>query len=69
MEARDRVYPISIENVLLRGSSLKNTEHIYGVIVYVGHSTKIMKNSANSRVKVSCNEKMLNRQIMYIFCL
>jgi magnesium-transporting ATPase (P-type) len=28
-----------------------------------------MKNSASSRVKVSCNEKMLNRQIMYIFCL
>jgi phospholipid-transporting ATPase len=28
-----------------------------------------MKNSANSRVKVSCNEMMLNRQIMYIFCL
>jgi hypothetical protein len=28
-----------------------------------------MKNSANSRVKVSSNEKMLNRQILYIFCL
>lgn len=63
------MYPVSIDNLLLRGSSLKNTEFIQGVVVYVGHQTKIMKNSANSRVKVSCNEKMLNRQILYIFCL
>ena len=37
MDERDTVYPVSIDNLLLRGSSLRNTEQIYGVVVYVGH--------------------------------
>jgi phospholipid-transporting ATPase len=43
--------------MLLRGSSLKNTEWIYGVIVYTGHETKIMKNSVKSKAKLSKLEK------------
>jgi phospholipid-transporting ATPase len=55
--------------MLLRGSCLKNTEYIYGIVIYVGHDTKMMRNASTSRVKISRNEKMLNRQILYIFCL
>ena len=62
-------YPITPENLLLRGSSLKNTDCIFGVVVYVGHETKIMKNGAVSKIKMSKNERMLNRQIVYIFLL
>jgi magnesium-transporting ATPase (P-type) len=35
----------SIKNVILRGCTLKNTEYIYGIVLYVGDDTKIMKNS------------------------
>ena len=44
---------LSYDNFLLRGSSLKNTDWIYGVIVFTGHDTRIMKNSTGSRAKKS----------------
>ena len=30
------------ENLLLRGSSVRNTEYAYGVAVFCGHDTKVM---------------------------
>ena len=33
---------LNVENLLLRGSSLKNTTHVYGVCVFSGHHTKVM---------------------------
>ena len=31
--------------LLLRGSSLRNTDWVYGVAIYTGHDTKVMMNS------------------------
>ena len=53
----------------MRGTFLKNTEFIYGAVVYTGHNTKIMKNSSQSKMKTSRNERMLNKQIMFIFII
>ena len=53
-------FPIDPDQVLLKGSSLRNTEWIIGVCVYTGHDTKIMKNSASSVIKRSKNQKQLN---------
>ena len=61
--------PVSNEQFLLRGSSLKNTDWIVGVVVYTGHQTKIMLNSANSRKKTSKLEGQMNNQIVYIFLM
>lgn len=60
--------PLNLEynNILLRGSSLKNTEYIYGVVVYAGHNSKIMLNSLVSRSKQSKVFKIMNRQLLYI---
>ena len=33
--------PLNNSNVALRGMSLRNTEHVTGVVVYTGHETKI----------------------------
>lgn len=54
------VYPINSDNLLLRGTILKNTECIYGAVVYTGHNTRIMMNSGATKMKTSKNEKMLN---------
>jgi magnesium-transporting ATPase (P-type) len=62
-----RKISVSAENLLLRGSSLRNTEWVIGFVVYAGHQTKIMMNSANSRFKMSSIEKGTNQQIIFIF--
>lgn len=52
--------------MLLRGSSLKNTEYIYGIVIFTGHETKIMKNSARSQNKFSKLEKATSVYILVI---
>lgn len=58
---------LNSEHVLLRGQSLRNTEWIVGFVVYSGHQTKVMMNSANSKYKMSTIEKGTNKQIILIF--
>jgi magnesium-transporting ATPase (P-type) len=65
-ERKDLIVPLSTEQILLRGSSLRNTEFVYGLVVFTGHETKIMKNSVGSRAKFSRLEKALN---IYIFLI
>jgi len=57
--------PLDANQFLLRGSSLRNTDYIYGVVVYTGHDSKIMKNSPNCRNKLSKIEKKTNKLIIY----
>lgn len=54
---------LGVENMLWRGCSLKNTAHIYGLTVFTGHDTKVMKNSAKSRYKMSNVEVLTNYSI------
>ena len=42
---KDFVVPLSVDQILLRGSNLRNTDFIYGIVTFTGHETKIMKNS------------------------
>lgn len=62
-------FPLYYENFLLRGSSLRNTDWIYGVVTYTGHDTRIMRNSTSARAKYSRVEKQTNINIIFIFCL
>jgi phospholipid-transporting ATPase len=58
------VLPLDAEMVLLRGSSLRNTAWVYGVAVFTGHETKIMKNSTRAKAKKSTIEKSTNNYII-----
>jgi len=49
--------------------SLRNTEHITGVVVYTGHDSKIQMNSAGATYKSSNIMRITNRQILYVFCI
>ena len=50
--------------MLLRGSSLRNCEWVYGICVYSGHDSKVMMNSAKSKVKKSKIEIATNTYIL-----
>ncbi|KAL8784094.1 MAG: hypothetical protein Q9213_004153 [Squamulea squamosa] len=63
----DMAEPISINNLLLRGCSLRNTEWVLGVVVYTGRETKIMLNSGITPSKRSRIAKDLNRYVIYNF--
>ena len=44
---------------------MRNTEWCYGVAVYTGHQTKVMKNALKSRAKKSKIELQTNTYIIY----
>ena len=54
-------YSLDHNNLMLRGTSLKNTEWLYGLVVYTGHDTRIMRNQSKSRTKFSKLELLTNR--------
>jgi len=58
--------PLEADNMCLRGSSLRNTEWVYGIAVYSGHQTKVMMNSSKSKPKFSKIEKATNYYIVAI---
>ena len=67
LEVGKQVYALDANILLVRGSSLKNTEWVYGLVVYTGHDTKIMMNSSSAKAKFSNLEKSTNTQIVWIF--
>ncbi|KAF5970853.1 phospholipid-translocating ATPase [Fusarium bulbicola] len=74
-EPEDMTEPITIDNLLLRGCNLRNTEWIVGVVVYTGHDTKIMMNagitpSKRARIAREMNFNVVcNFGILLIMCL
>ena len=58
---------ISINEFLLKGSVLKNTNWIIGIVVYTGKNNKIILNSKKPRLKMSVVEKKLNYFILFVF--
>ena len=63
------VIPIDPDQILLRGSCLRNCEWVLGVCVYSGHETKIMKNGSNARAKTSKIAIATNRYIIVTMLL
>lgn len=61
--------PISINNLLLRGCSLRNTEWILGVVVFTGQETKIMVNAGVTPSKRSRINRELNWNVIYNFII
>jgi magnesium-transporting ATPase (P-type) len=47
----------SMENMVLRGTKVKNTDFIYGLVVYTGEDTRLAQNSKKTHVKFSTVER------------
>eukprot|EP00252_Welwitschia_mirabilis_P016484 TRINITY_DN3634_c0_g1_i2.p1 TRINITY_DN3634_c0_g1~~TRINITY_DN3634_c0_g1_i2.p1 ORF type:complete len:369 (+),score=47.07 TRINITY_DN3634_c0_g1_i2:263-1369(+) len=61
--------PLSPNQILLRGCSLRNTEFIVGAVIFTGHETKVMMNSMNVPSKRSTLERKLDKLILILFCV
>ncbi|KAL0584012.1 hypothetical protein ABG067_006109 [Albugo candida] len=68
-ETGNRKECLSTNAIALRGSTLRNTEFMYGLVINTGPDTKIMMASTSTPMKWSNMEMRLNRQILYICVL
>eukprot|EP00794_Sanderia_malayensis_P010085 gene10085-11115_t len=53
-------------NIVLRGCLLRNTEWVYGLVIFAGHDTKLMMNSGKSTFKRTKLDKLANLLVLYI---
>lgn len=58
-----------IGSLLLRGYTMRNTDHAVGFVVYAGHETKSMLNNNGSRYKRSKLEQKLNVDLLFCVIL
>lgn len=61
--------PVSINNLLLRGCSIRNTEWVLGVVAFTGAETKIMLNAGITPSKRAKITKELNWNVIYNFII
>lgn len=61
--------PIGINNILLRGCSIKNTEWALGIVIFTGQESKIMLNSGITPSKRAQLAKNLNLNVIYNFII
>ncbi|KFY51817.1 hypothetical protein V497_08830 [Pseudogymnoascus sp. VKM F-4516 (FW-969)] len=66
-EGQPMVEPIGINNMLLRGCNLRNTEWALAVVIFTGFDTKIMINSGITPSKRSRIARELNWNVVYNF--
>eukprot|EP00347_Sterkiella_histriomuscorum_P003801 403362887 len=59
--------PCTIKNLALRGSFVRNTNYAYGIVVYTGMQTKILKNLKKPPHKVSNVMKKMNQMLYTVF--
>jgi len=60
-------HSLEITNIIKKGSSLKNTEFIIGLVIYTGHDTKLMMNQIKGKRKYSDLENKMYKNIIMIF--
>ncbi|GER31913.1 ATPase E1-E2 type family protein / haloaciddehalogenase-like hydrolase family protein [Striga asiatica] len=67
MELEGQQHPLSPQQLLLRDSKLRNTDYIYGAVIFTGHDTKVIQNSTSPPSKRSRIEKKMDRIIYFLF--
>ena len=65
--SKEMAEPVGINNLLLRGCTLRNTEWVLGVVAFTGEETKIMLNSGITPTKRAQISKDLNWNVLYNF--
>ncbi len=64
------VTPVTVANVLMRGSSVRNTEYVLGLVVNTGVDTKVMQGARKPPTKYSTLDSQLNSALLVVIaCL
>ncbi|XP_062179837.1 putative phospholipid-transporting ATPase 9 [Phragmites australis] len=69
IEIEEQPHPLSPQQLLLRDSKLRNTEFVYGVVIFTGHDTKVMQNAMKVPSKRSNIEKKMDWIIYLLLSL
>ncbi|NXH19469.1 AT8B3 ATPase, partial [Bucco capensis] len=67
LEWRGDTYSLDSQQLLLRGCRLRNTDLCYGLVIYAGIDSKIMKNCGKIKRKKTKLEHMMDRLVIIIF--
>lgn len=65
----EKELPLSPDQLLLRGATLRNTPWVHGVVVFTGHETKLMRNATAAPIKRTKVEKKLNNLVLLLVLL
>ena len=56
-------HAVDLQTVLLRGTVLKNTKWVIGVVMFTGNDTKLILNAGGTPSKRSKVERQMNPQV------
>ena len=69
LQLEEQQYPLTPQQLLLRESKLRNTDFIYGVVIFTGHDTKVMQNSTAPPSKRSKIERRVDKIVYLLFSI
>mmetsp|Transcript_60087 Transcript_60087/g.143170 ORF Transcript_60087/g.143170 Transcript_60087/m.143170 type:complete len:1566 (+) Transcript_60087:92-4789(+) len=58
--------PLTIDNLLLRGTSLQNTAWIMGITLFTGKETRIRRNATDPKYKRSNIDRYINQSVLVV---
>ncbi|GAV73285.1 E1-E2_ATPase domain-containing protein/HAD domain-containing protein [Cephalotus follicularis] len=69
MVYEEQQYSLAPQQLLLRDSKLRNTDYIYGAVIFTGNDTKVMQNATAPPSKRSRVERRMDRIVYVLFCV
>ncbi|XP_064493014.1 phospholipid-transporting ATPase IK, partial [Pseudopipra pipra] len=69
LEWRGQTHSLDSERILLRGCRIRNTDVCYGLVIYAGFDSKIMRNCGKIKRKKTKLDHMMDRLVVLIFLL
>ncbi|XP_071741463.1 putative phospholipid-transporting ATPase 9 [Rutidosis leptorrhynchoides] len=67
MQFQEQRFALSPQQLLLRDSKLRNTDYVYGTVIFTGHDTKVIQNSTDPPSKRSRIERRMDNIIYFLF--
>ncbi|KFV62352.1 putative phospholipid-transporting ATPase IK, partial [Dryobates pubescens] len=67
LEWRGESFSLDSERILLRGCRLRNTDLCYGLVLYAGFDSKIMRNCGKIQRKKTKLDRLMDRLVIIIF--